>query len=335
VEHSSKYGTATLLIAVLALVAVLHLHLLAALLAGLLLYELTNGLAGRLRDLGMAPAAAKGVALAVVLVLMIILIAGSGVGLYGLFAKGSGNLGALLRKMADALDRASSQFPDWIRNRVPTNTEEFNAAAATWLRQNASALQIAGEGFLRGLTHVVAGIVIGSLAVVAVRKPGPDAKPLLRDAAERLRHFRGAFRGVVFAQIRISALNTLLTGIYLGVVLPAFGIHLPLTKTMIVVTFFAGLLPILGNLISNTIIVIISLSQSIYVALASFGFLIAVHKLEYFVNARIIGGQIRARAWELLLAMLVMDAAFGIPGVIVAPIYYAYLKEELAARGLI
>ncbi len=34
----------------------------------------------------------------------------------------------------------------------------------------------------------------------------------------------------------------------------------------------------------------------------------------------------------MLLAMLVMEAAFGIPGVIAAPIFYAYLKSELAAR---
>ena len=29
------------------------------------------------------------------------------------------------------------------------------------------------------------------------------------------------------------------------------------------------------------------------------------------------------------------DAAFGIPGVIAAPIYYAYLKDELGSRHLI
>ena len=33
--------------------------------------------------------------------------------------------------------------------------------------------------------------------------------------------------------------------------------------------------------------------------------------------------------------MLVMEAAFGIAGLIAAPIYYAYLKDELSARGLI
>jgi predicted PurR-regulated permease PerM len=33
--------------------------------------------------------------------------------------------------------------------------------------------------------------------------------------------------------------------------------------------------------------------------------------------------------------MLVMEAAFGPSGLIVAPIYYAYIKNELSARGLI
>ncbi len=90
-----------------------------------------------------------------------------------------------------------------------------------------------------------------------------------------------------------------------------------------------------GNLVSNAVIVVVSLSVSLGVATASLVFLIVVHKLEYFLNARIVGAQIRATPWELLLAMLLMEAAFGIPGLIAAPIYYAYLKDELAARGLV
>jgi predicted PurR-regulated permease PerM len=119
------------------------------------------------------------------------------------------------------------------------------------------------------------------------------------------------------------------------VVLPAFGVQLTFTKTMIVVTFLVGLLPVLGNLISNTVIVVISLSHSLHVAASSLAFLVLIHKLEYFVNARIIGGQIKARAWELLIAMLVMEAAFGLQGVVAAPIFYAYIKKELSDRELI
>ena len=60
-----------------------------------------------------------------------------------------------------------------------------------------------------------------------------------------------------------------------------------------------------------------------------------IHKIEYFLNAKIIGSQIRARPWEILIAMLVMEALFGIPGIIAAAIYYAYLKDELTAKGLL
>ena len=90
-----------------------------------------------------------------------------------------------------------------------------------------------------------------------------------------------------------------------------------------------------GNLISNTIIVILSLSVSLPVAIASLIFLVVIHKLEYFLNAHMIGTQVHAHAWELLLAMLVMEAAFGIPGLIAAPIYYAYIKDELVSRRLV
>ena len=140
---------------------------------------------------------------------------------------------------------------------------------------------------------------------------------------------------MVFAQVRISALNTALTAFYLLAIVPWMGVHLPLTKTMIAVTFIAGLLPVIGNLISNTVIVVVSLSVSPLLAASSLAFLVVIHKLEYFVNARVMGGQIHARAWEILVAMLAMDAIFGIPGVIAAPIFYAYLKNELKTQNLI
>jgi len=166
-------------------------------------------------------------------------------------------------------------------------------------------------------------------------RPTRELPVLSRSLEQRVSRLGLSFRRIVFAQIRISALNTTLTAIYLVVILPMLGVHLPLIKTMILVTFVVGLMPVIGNLISNTVIVVVSLSVSLYAAIGSLLFLIGIHKLEYFVNARIIGGQIHARAWELLLAMLVMDAVFGIPGVIAAPIYYAYIKDELKARGLV
>ncbi len=185
------------------------------------------------------------------------------------------------------------------------------------------------------MAHVLIGLIIGAL--LALREVGGEriTQPMAGALTERARRLADAFRRIVFAQVRISAINTVLTAIYLAVLLPLLGIHLPLTKTMIALTFVVGLLPVIGNLVSNTVIVIVSLAHSPQVAMGSLAFLVVVHKFEYFLNARIVGARISAQSWELLLAMLVMEAAFGLPGVIAAPVYYAYLKQELIDAGLV
>jgi predicted PurR-regulated permease PerM len=99
---------------------------------------------------------------------------------------------------------------------------------------------------------------------------------------------------------------------------------------LVILTFVAGLIPVIGNLISNCVIVILSLGTSLMVGGASLIFLVVVHKLEYFLNAKIIGHEVNAKAWELLCAMVILEAVFGLHGVIAAPILYAWLKAELA-----
>jgi predicted PurR-regulated permease PerM len=183
------------------------------------------------------------------------------------------------------------------------------------------------------MAQLLIAMVIGALISLhpRINSRGVLALALL----DRCRHLSNAFRNIVFAQVRISALNTFFTWCYLGVLLPLLGIHLPLSKTLIVLTFFAGLLPVVGNLISNSAIFITSLSISPAVAATSLAYLVIIHKLEYFLNARIVGSRISARAWELLLAMLALEALFGLQGLVAAPVFYAYVKDELKTAGLI
>ena len=178
--------------------------------------------------------------------------------------------------------------------------------------------------------RVLIGMVLGAMIALYDELPLPKMGPLAQELIGRTSRLATAFRQVVFAQVKISLLNTVFTAIFLLGVLPLFGVHLPLSKTLVLITFLAGLLPVVGNIISNTIITIVALSVSFYVAVAAaLLYLIVIHKLEYFLNARIVGGEIQARAWELLLAMLVMEAAFGLPGLVAAPVFYAYVKREL------
>ena len=204
-----------------------------------------------------------------------------------------------------------------------------------WLRNNASSLQFLGKEAGRYVAHIIIAMIVGGMLALREAMTEDYYKPFAKAMVQRARLFGRAFRNIVFAQVRISAVNTVFTGIYLAIILPLAGVELPFVKTMIMITFIVGLLPVVGNLISNSIIVIVSMSHSFAVALGSLLFLVIIHKFEYFLNARIVGGQIRANAWELLIAMVLMEAAFGIAGIVAAPIYYAYIKSELRVRELI
>jgi predicted PurR-regulated permease PerM len=319
----------------LALIAVLKLGLLSALLSGLLIYELVHLVALKLNWVGVTHDVGKAVALILLASLIAVAISIGGIGLLALLTGGSEGLVVLLQKMAEVIETARIHFPPWAWDYLPANTEELEVALSQWLRAHAGQLQQLGQNIGTVLAHTLIGMIIGGMVAFRSRPRALELPPLTRALAHRAHLLGSAFRRIVFAQVRISALNTLLTALYLAVLLPMLGMPLPLTKTMIALTFVVGLLPVLGNLISNTVIVVVSLSVSLLTALSSLVFLIVIHKLEYFVNARIIGARIGAHAWELLLSMLIMDACFGLPGVIAAPIYYAYLKDELSARKLI
>jgi len=335
IARNRRVEIASQVLAGLALLGCLWFGLLAALLAGLLIHELVHLVAPAFRRFSAIPKIGRIIALGLLTAVLSLAVIFGIIELISLLTTRQEGLVAVLRKMAEAVEQASQQLPPWIVAYIPTSGQDLDTMAAQSLREHARELLRLTTDVGRVLVHIIIGLVIGGMIAISDLTERPGRGPLARALAERVRLLALSFRRVVFAQVRISALNTVLTAIYLAGVLPLFGIHLPLTKTMIVVTFVVGLLPVIGNLISNTIIVVISLSLSIYVAAASLAFLILIHKLEYFINAKIVGTQIHARAWEILIAMLVMEAAFGIPGVIAAPVFYAYLKVELGQSKLV
>jgi predicted PurR-regulated permease PerM len=318
-----------------ALLLVLKLQLLPALLAGLLVYELVHVLAPRLKFTKLIGYHARlAVVFIMALLIALVLVAGIWGGVVFLRHE-SGNMPALLNKMAEIIANYKASLPEWMASYMPGDAADLKESTVTWLRNHAKELQTVGKEAGAALVHILIGMVIGIMLSLRSVAPGHEYRSLAQAWVGRITLFGDSFRAIVFAQFRISAINTVFTAIYLVIVLPVFGIHLPFVPVMIALTFFFGLIPVVGNIISNTIIAVVSLSNSLAAAIASIVFLVVIHKLEYFLNARIIGSQIKARAWELLIAMFVMEAAFGIEGVIAAPIYYAYIKSELVERGLV
>jgi predicted PurR-regulated permease PerM len=332
---ATRYQIAAWLMMAAGLLLVMFLRLLPALLAGLLMVQLVHLLAPRFVIGKLSHTWSKVLVVSLVTLVVLGALGGATAGAI-LYLRTEGGLTGLLTKMAEVIENSRELLPAWAGEWLPQGDESvIRAGMVEWLRDHAQDLRRVGGDAGRVLLMILIGFIIGSFVALREATPTHAMAPLAQALCERVHRLGEAFRRVVFAQVRISALNALLTWIYLALILPGFGIELPFVKTMVIVTFVVGLLPVLGNLISNTVIVVISLSHSLYAAAGSLAFLVVIHKLEYFVNARIIGGQIKARAWELLIAMLAMEAAFGVPGVIAAPVFYAYIKKELSDRNLI
>jgi predicted PurR-regulated permease PerM len=313
--------------------AVLQLRLLAALLAGMLVQQLVHMIAPAI-ERHTSSQRARWVAVVLLATVVVGGLTGIALGIIEHFEHTVPNIQDLIGQVMQMIDQARSRAPDWISAMLPVDAAQMKAKAGVLVHSHMTQLQQGGKNVARGFGHVVFGMIIGAMIAVTAERHA-HRLPLARAFAMRAARFSDAFRRIVFAQIKISTINAAFTALYLLVALPIFHHRLPLAKTLVLITFIVGLLPVIGNLISNTLIVAISLSVSLPTAVASLGFLIAIHKLEYFLNARIVGGQIEARAWEILLAMLVMEAAFGVPGVIAAPIFYAYIKRELCSLRLI
>jgi predicted PurR-regulated permease PerM len=146
----------------------------------------------------------------------------------------------------------------------------------------------------------------------------------------RLMIFYVYFRRVMGGQVIIALINTLISSVVI------FALDLRHPFLMIFIVFFCGLFPVVGNLMSNSVLTI-----NAFVATGTWGtvicviLLIGVHKLEYILNSKIIGGIVHLPMAISLGALIFSDVLLGIPGLILAiPLVLFFRHEFEHIRGL-
>ena len=239
----------------------------------------------------------------------------------------------LLDYLANTVLELRQKLPNDLGALLPQGSAEIQQTIATYLATKAGALASAGKAWLGGLLHAYVGLLIGALA--AVRPRLVPRAPLTQALQRRVMLLGEAFRQIVAAQFWIALFNTTLTALFLLLVLPTFDIALPYTPALILLTFVAGLIPIVGNLFCNVVLTVVGLSVSPVAAAVCLGFLILIHKAEYVINAKVVGQRTHMAVWELLSVMFIAESVFGPAGLVAAPLFYAYLKKELEAARLV
>jgi predicted PurR-regulated permease PerM len=240
---------------------------------------------------------------------------------------------ALLQHLAGTVLEIRQKLPPNLAAHLPDELVAAQAWLAAYLQSQARALTGFGSAGLQGGLLAYVGLVVGALIVGT---PGVQHPAPLRAAARvRARHFISAFRQIVVAQFWIATFNAVCTAAFLFGALPLLEVHIPYSGMLVALTFFAGLIPIVGNLLCNGVLTLAGMSVAPMVGLACLMFLIAIHKFEYVINAKVVGKRTGTTAWELLTVMFVGEAIFGVAGLVAAPLYYAYVKRELLEAGLV
>ena len=193
------------------------------------------------------------------------------------------------------------------------------------MRSKAAVLGSVGGVVVHTIVQSLFAILVGALAAVSTWQPHR-----LRSDRLFIARLLVVLERVAIAQMRIALFNTTMTALYLFVALPLFQVQLPFRGLLCMFTLLTGVLPVLGNLMANTVLSLISFAVSPWVAVSSLVFLVLIHKLEYVINARTVGSKISMNSWEILAAMLTGESLFGVPGLVTAPLLYPFFKREIA-----
>lgn len=246
---------------------------------------------------------------------------------------------AAIHALPDVADTSIPSASAWAQKRqieLPfTDFESLRAMVIDTLKQEAHYLQNVAH-FARSTTAVLVFTIIGIVAAGSLffktgLDPHRSAHPVQNnlysiccdEVSTRFGDFYRSFATVMGAQITISLINTILTAVFV------VAVRLPHAPLLIAITFLCGLVPIVGNLVSNTIIVFVALTVSLKLAIGALVFLVLIHKLEYFLNSKIIGERIRNPVWLTLIALIIGERLMGIPGLILAPVVLNYLRVEM------
>lgn len=324
------------ILSIVATILVIELGLLPTVFSGFLIYILTLKLTQALEKIKYLNIKQSGrwISLSIISCTFMIL---SMLGISFIYSKVLVNsaLITLYTQIIKIIQEFSKTAPAIIVRKLPTSTEAMTTYVSSWLSENIIQISSAGTSSASTVVHMLLGVLIGGMVALHAYDKKEIRTDFLRMIYQRLQSACRAFERVIIAQVQISALNSLFTMLYLSVLLPVFGIYLPFVPLLVFLTFILGLIPMLGNLLSNCLIVTLSLGISFGTGIASLAFLVFIHKVEYFLNAKIIGTQVDSKAWELLCAMLVFEAAFGFSGLIAAPVVYTWIKDELKTTEVI
>jgi predicted PurR-regulated permease PerM len=267
--------------------------------------------------------------LSVALYLLAVIVIGAGLLYFGKLAYST------FPKIADAAIPAMVEFAE--QNGVDLPFTDYASLRSSALEEAKEGVATIGRyariasfqsvQLLAGLVVALSVFFNPSWTATRARAAGESIySQMTRELGNRFTTLYQSFARVMGAQFVIAAINTIVTAVF--ILLSGY----PYAALLLCIVFLCGLLPIVGNLISNAVIVGVGFTISPRLGIVALLFLVVVHKMEYFLNSKIIGKRIDSPMWLTLIGLLVGERSMGIPGMILAPVVLQYIRAEASGH---
>lgn len=249
-------------------------------------------------------------------------------GIHALMSDNGHTLQLILTSLSDFKEK----LPTFFAKKIPTNQsdiEHFLSGLTASINQNLLGF---GGSSIHYFFQTLFSLII---SISLIKEPNTDTSRTITLLKNNFLDFINFFKVLMVAQIYVAIWNTLWLAIYIFVMLPIFDIELSYKKTLIILTLFVSLIPALGNIVSNTALLILCIPSGIYVVLTSLIFMVLIHKAEYLINAKIVGQKSNANLVEILMALIIFELLFGLDGLILGPVVYVYIKHFLLKEKIL
>lgn len=330
-SHTSfKLSLASFVLVVAGIISLILLDMSVAILTGSVAYVVFNKISriSFMNRLGVRPST---LATAVVTLVPVLALTAAGFSAISFVSQVIATLSSIQGGIGEVVLTWTSALPSSISRLIPKDAGTIQLWITSTIESQKSVIASFGAKGAEGLVEAIIGLIIGLL--IANSSDKSKDTPLTVNLRHYMTKYCEIFDKVITSQIWIASINTVLSALFLFIILPAFDVTLPYRWALVAITFIAGLLPIVGNLVCNVILTSVGLSQGIGVAAACLLYLMLIHKLEFLINAKVVGGKTNISTWEMLSAIFVSQAVFGISGLIMGPLIYAYVKGELREFG--
>ncbi len=237
-----------------------------------------------------------------------------------------------LEQLRKAVSKSSIES---IRKFSELNNAEMVQIMKTWAAsQSTFWMAMTGSSVKFILQLFFAGLISISLILKAAPSSNQSSFGLATTLHAEGNRFLSCFSTLLTAQLYVSLWNTSVTCLYVFIILPSLGIELPMRESLVIATFLLSFIPALGNVLANSIMVVLCLQFPPWVLILSLVYLITVHKMEYLINAKVLSNHYQASVAELLTCIVLGETLFSLPGLILMPVVYLYSKDILKRQSI-